>query len=217
MSSFTLIIGNKNYSSWSLRPWLALKQTGQAFSEIRISLYTPTSRQELLRYSPSGLVPVLQHGELVIWDSLAICEYLAELFPEAQLWPTDPTARAVARSASHEMHSGFRPLRENMPMNCRAHKPGKGRGPGVQENIDRITQLWQICRQTYGAGGDFLFGNFSIADAMYAPVMFRFRTYGVDLDPVCAAYTQSLWEHPFIQDWLAAAQQETEVIAAVEV
>lgn len=213
MGMLTLVIGNKNYSSWSLRPWLALKQTGSEFREIRIPLDTPTTQESLRQYSPSGRVPVLLDGSLVIWESLAICEYLAEQFPAAGLWPTDPLARAIARSVSHEMHSGFRALRQWMPMDCRATLPGQGREPGVQEDIERVTQLWKECRHQFGAGGDFLFGSITIADAMYAPVVSRFLTYGVELDPVCAAYREAIWQWPALQEWVAAAREEVEIIS----
>jgi len=212
-----LVIGNKNYSSWSLRPWLALAAAGIPFEEIRIPLYEAGSKAEILRHSPAGKVPVLKHGGLVVWDSLAICEYVAERFPEAQLWPADPAARATARSASAEMHSGFVALRSQMPMNLRAHKPGRGRGPGVQEDVDRITTLWRELRARFGAGGDFLFGRFSIADAMYAPVVGRFRTYEVALDPASRRYADAVWALPALQPWLEASRAETERIAASEI
>ncbi len=146
MSRMTLVIGNKNYSSWSLRGWLLVKRTGAPFDEVRVVLDTPTTRAELLRHSPSGRVPVLHDGDVTVWDSLAICEYLAERFPAAGLWPDERAARAWARAVSAEMHAGFAALRDAMPMNCRAHLPGKGRAPGVQDDIDRITELWRDCR-----------------------------------------------------------------------
>ena len=218
MDRLTLVIGNKNYSSWSLRPWVLLKHFGIAFDEVRIPLFQSESSQRLRENSPSGRVPVLRDGKLAlaIWDSLAICEYLAEKFPQYPLWPTSTEARAVARSVSAEMHSGFSALRENMSMNCRKHLPGKGRAPGVQDDIDRITAIWRDCRNSYGAGGDMLFGKFSIADAMFAPVVFRFITYGVDTDPVSAAYVKAMQALAPMQDWLAAARAEVEVIAQSE-
>lgn len=212
-----LVIGNKNYSSWSLRPWLALAAGGISFQEVRIPLYEPASKAEILRYSAAGKVPVLEHGELVVWESLAICEYAAERFPEAQLWPADPQARAVARSASAEMHAGFVALRSHMPMNLRAHKPGRGRAPGVQEDVDRITTLWRELRERFGAGGDLLFGRFSIADAMFAPVVGRFRSYEVALDPVSRRYADAVWALPALQRWLEASRAEPERIAASEI
>ncbi|HEY9617332.1 MAG TPA: glutathione S-transferase family protein [Microcoleaceae cyanobacterium] len=217
MSQLTLIIGNKNYSSWSLRPWLAMKQAGLEFQEIRIPLDTPKTASQLRQYSPVGKVPVLHDGSLIVWDSLAILAHLVERFPERHWWPTDLAARATARSISAEMHSSFGNLRQNMPMNCRASLPGKGMAPGVQADIDRITTIWRDCRQRFGRGGDFLFGAFTIADAMYAPVVSRFTTYDVTLDPICKAYVEAIWSLPAMQDWLAAAQAETEVIASDEI
>ena len=216
MEKLTLVIGNKNYSSWSLRPWLLLRQAGISFEELRIPLYTDATRDQIHNYSPSGKIPVLLDGGRRVWDSLAICEYIAEFYPQHQLWPIDRRTRAVARSVCAEMHSGFIALRENMTMNCRKHLPGKGRGPGVQEDIDRITALWTDCRKRFGQNGDFLFGRFSIADAMYAPVALRFRTYSVDLDPVCAAYAKTLLELPAVQDWVVQSHAEAEVLPAFE-
>lgn len=216
MDRLTLVIANKNYSSWSLRPWLLLKQFGIAFDEVRIPLDQTDTAQRLRDNSPSGRVPVLRDGNLTVWDSLAICEYLAEKFPQLPLWPVALDARATARSISAEMHSGFATLRENMTMNCRKHLPGKGRAPGVQQDIDRITALWRDCRKRYGAGGDMLFGTFSIADAMFAPVTFRFVTYGVETDPVSTAYVNAVQALAPLQAWLAAARAESEVIAQFE-
>lgn len=212
MADFTLIIGNKNYSSWSLRPWLVLKQAGVEFDEIRISLYTSTSRQEILQHSPSGKVPALRHGNLTLWESLAICEYIVELFPDRHLLPASPDARAVARSVSSEMHAGFMPLRQHLSMDCRA-RISKQFLPEVQADIDRVLAIWRTCRQDYGAGGRFLFGqHFTIADAMFAPVVSRFITYGVTLDPTAQAYTETIWSMAAMQEWRAAAEQEKETI-----
>lgn len=212
----TLIIGNKNYSSWSLRPWFLMRQTGIDFDEIQVSLGAPDARTQILRYSPSGKVPVLKDGDVTIWDSLAIAEYLAEQHPQLQLWPKDCAARATARAVSAEMHSGFGALRENMTQNCRKFLPGKSRAPGVAEDITRITELWTDCRARFGAAGEFLFGQFSIADAMYAPVVLRFRTYAVELDPVCAAYAQNMLTLPAIEEWVTQAGAETEVLPQFE-
>lgn len=216
MDSFTLIIANKTYSSWSLRPWLVMKHVGIPFAEMRIPLYAPDSAQHLRELSPSGRVPVLKVGDLTLWDSLAICEYLAEQFPQHQLWPESITARAVARSVSAEMHSGFSALREHMTHNVRKSLPGKGRGPGVQEDIDRICAIWRDCRARFDADGEMLFGRFSIADAMYAPVVNRFVTYGVEVDPVSAAYMGAIQALPALQQWIADARTETEVIPQYE-
>ncbi|HZI09324.1 MAG TPA: glutathione S-transferase family protein [Myxococcus sp.] len=209
--ALTLVVGSKNYSSWSLRPYLALAHTGQPFQEVVIPLGTPDTTAQILRHSPSGKVPLLKHGELAIWDSLAICEYLAETFPEAKLWPQAKEARAVARAVTAEMHSGFATLRQNMGMNLRARKPGQGRAPGVAEDIARIQALWNDCRGRFGQGGPFLFGAFSIADAFYAPVVTRFVTYGVELDAVSAAYRDAVLALPSFQKWAEAGLQEPPV------
>jgi glutathione S-transferase len=218
MSNLTLIIGNKNYSSWSLRPWLAMKQFELPFTEIRIPLYTPESSEQIRQYCPlgNGKVPILLHEHRSIWDSQAIFEYLSEMFPERSWWAGDYQARAIARSICAEMYSGFLALRNQMPMNCRASYPGKGMTPEVQKDIDRITTIWRTCRETYGRNGDFLFGRFTIADAVYAPVMLRFRTYAVSLDSVCQSYVDVLLALPAMQDWLQAAQEEEEAIEAFE-
>jgi glutathione S-transferase len=216
MSDYILVIGNKNYSSWSLRPWLAMRQAGLPFREVRIPLYTPESKAQIRSYSPSGKVPCLVDGALAVWDSLAICEYLAERHPQAKLWPADPYARAVARSISAEMHSGFQNLRSNMSMNCRKRFPGMGRTVEVAGEIERVQRSWGEAREKHGAGGPFLFGAFTIADAMYAPVVLRFRTYAVQLNPVCREYADAVLALPAMQQWLADAEAETEVIAAFE-
>lgn len=209
MTQLTLVIGNKNYSSWSLRPWLAMKQGGVDFKEIRIPLDTPNTYQQIRRYSPSGRVPVLLDGDLPIWESLAICEYIAENFAP-QLWPKDAKARAIARSVSHEMHAGFMNLRMQMPMDCRGRYPGEGMKLEVQADIDRIMTLWRNCRQTYGASGPMLFGQFSIADAMFAPVVSRFITYEVKLEPISQEYAEAIWKLPAMQEWIDDADHELE-------
>jgi glutathione S-transferase len=218
MSELKLIIGNKNYSSWSLRPWLAMKVAGIAFTEERIALYGPASKEKILAFSPAGKVPCLVDGELRVWDSLAICEYVAEKHPG--LWPQESAARAVARSISAEMHSGFQNLRTHMSMNIRKRFPnngaGKGRTPEVLAEIERIAGMWSDCRARYRRQGPFLFGHFSIADAMYAPVVLRFRTYEVELPPECRAYTDTILALPALQDWIAAAVTETESLPQFE-
>jgi glutathione S-transferase len=206
-----LVIGNKNYSSWSLRPWLLLKQAELEFEEIRIPLYQPQTRHQLSQYSPSGKVPVLIHDQLVIWESIAICEYVVELAPDRHLLPADSAARAIVRAVSAEMHAGFPALRTHLPMDCRARRQ-INLLPEVQQNIDRVTSLWRDCRQRFGSNGDFLFGQFSFADAMFAPVVSRFVTYGVSLDPVSQAYVDALWQLPAMQSWLADAKLEAETI-----
>lgn len=207
-----LVIGNKNYSSWSLRPWLALTEAGIEFEEIRIRLSQPTSPQEILQYSPSGRVPVLLDGTMTIWDSLAIVEYVAERFPQLHWWPAEPEARAIARSVSCEMHAGFQTLRQQMPMNCRERHPRQDLRPDLTADIQRILQIWQTCRQTFGQGDRFLFGAFCIADAMFAPVVSRFITYGVALDATSQAYVDAIWHLPAMQQWVAEATAEPEVI-----
>jgi glutathione S-transferase len=208
MAAFTLVIGNKNFSSWSLRPWLALKQTGAAFEEVLVPLRKADSRDRILAYSKSGKVPFLRHGSVDVWESLAICEYLAELFPAAGLWPADSAARAMARAVATEMHAGFVALRQNMSMDIKASKPGEGRTPEVAQDIARIAEIWHACRAAYGKGGPFLFGSFGIADAMYAPVVTRFATYGVELDSVCREYCAAVQAHPPMREWCDAARAE---------
>jgi glutathione S-transferase len=214
VASLTLVVGNKNYSSWSLRPWLAMRQAGIAFEEAVIPLYQGGSKAALLEHSPAGKVPVLKHGGRTVWDSLAIMEYLAETFPAAGLWPRDAAARALARSILAEMHAGFAALRGGMPMSLREHLPSQGRSDAVSADIERVTAIWRDCRARFGDGGSFLFGAFSIADAMYAPVATRFRTYAVELDPICQAYADAVLAlHAFLE-WQAAAQQEPWVITS---
>jgi glutathione S-transferase len=216
-AEFTLIVGNKNYSSWSLRGWLAARLAGIAFDERLVMLSEPDSRSALLEHSPAGKVPVLKHGPRVVWDSLAIVEYLAEQRPAAGLWPADGGARALARSIAAEMHSGFTALRSHMPMNLRRSLPGKGRGPGVAEDIARIGAIWLDCRSRFGSGGPFLFGAASAADAMYAPVASRFRTYGVTLDPAGEAYVEAIYAWPAFREWQAAGLAEPWTIPEDEV
>lgn len=211
MSAYRLVIGNKNYSSWSLRPWLAMKQAGIAFEEIRVLLDQPTSKQRILEVSPSGKVPALIDGALTVWDSLAICEYLAERHPG--MWPEDAAARALARSASAEMHSGFAALRTHMSMNIRKDYPGKGMGVGVPGDIERIFQIWNDLRTRFGAGGPFLCGRFSIVDAMFTPVIMRFRTFAVPYPASLESYKQAMLALPALKEWIAAANAETEIIA----
>ncbi len=211
MTQLTLVIGNKNYSSWSLRSWLAMKQAGLDFTEIRIPLDTPSSYQEIRRYSPSGRVPVLLHGNLRIWESLAICEYIAEHFAP-HLWPEDKAAKAWARSISAEMHAGFQSLRENMPMDCRTRLCILGINSLLQADIARITEIWRECRKNFAVKGDFLFGDFTIADAMFAPIVSRFITYDVKLDELEQAYLEAIWALPAMQEWVEAANNEVESI-----
>jgi len=217
MSPLQLVIGNKNYSSWSLRPWLLMKQMGIAFEEILIPLYRPETKDRILLYSPSGKVPALKEGERVVWDSLAIAEYLAEMFPRMNLWPEDPEARALARSVSAEMHSGFTALRGELPMNVRRKPAAVTMSEATKADIRRIQEIWGLCRGRYGGAGPFLFGRFSIADAMYAPVVFRFSRYAVEMNSASAAYVKSIEELPAIREWIEASASEPWIIAASEI
>jgi glutathione S-transferase len=204
----TLIIGSKNYSSWSLRPWLLLRQFGVDFEEIKLPLDTPEFYARIHDYSPSGRVPALRHGNSNVWDSLAICEYVHETFLDGRGWPSDTTARAYARSISAEMHSGFPALRNEMPMNCRKHVDDYPVSDACRADIARVKSIWREARERFGQPGDFLFGTFGIADAMYAPVMFRFLSYGVPLEGVERAYVDTLRALPAIADWIADAATE---------
>jgi glutathione S-transferase len=201
-----LVIGNKNYSSWSLRPWIAMKVLGIEFKEKYIPLYGPGAKEQILLESPAGKVPVLVDGGVRVWDSLAILEHLAETHP--QMWPSGREARAHARAISAEMHSGFANLRNHMSMNVRKRYPGKGRTPGVLAEVERINAIWAQAK------GPFLFGAFSAADAMYAPVVFRFRTYEVAVDN--RAYYDAMLALPAMKEWAAAAEREQESIAEFE-
>ena len=201
-----LIIGDRNFSSWSLRPWLALKQAGVAFEEVGVRLYAGNTRSEILKHSPSGKVPCLIDGDTVVWDSLAICEYVAEQVPA--LWPADRARRAEARAVSAEMHSGFKALRKGYPMDVRAALPDHPRDAEIEADVARIVAIWEGCRARFAADGPFLFGTFSIADAMYAPVVWRFHTYGVALPPAAAAWAEHLRGLPAMQEWRAAALAE---------
>jgi glutathione S-transferase len=197
-----LVIGNKNYSSWSLRPWIAMKALEFPFDEKRISLYVPGAREEILNFSPAGKVPTLIDGPTTVWDSLAILEYLAE--KNSNLWPSTPGNRARARSVAAEMHSGFPNLRNHMSMNVRKRYPGKGRTPEVLSEIERVKAIWSEAK------GPFLFGAFSAADAMYAPVVLRFRTYGVELSGAARSYYEAMLALPAMQQWIEAAERESE-------
>jgi glutathione S-transferase len=213
MADLTLYIGNKNYSSWSLRPWLALKHAGAAFEEVLIPLDQPDTPDMLRRHSPSRRVPVLRHGDLLLWESMAICEYAAELFPAARLWPEDRETRAVARTVANEMHGGFASMRRHMAMDIRSRWPLDGRLTASQPDVDRVMQIWRDCRERYGArgahgAGPYLFGGFTVADAMFAPVTTRFVTYGVPLDPVGRSYVDAIGALPAMQAWTAAAAAE---------
>jgi glutathione S-transferase len=206
MSDLTLVIGNKNYSSWSLRPWILLKHLGLDFQERLVPLFQNGHADEMKRCSPSRKVPVLQRGEFQVWDSLAICEYAVELAGRGL--PKDPQARAVARSVSAEMHSGFSNLRNAWPMNAKARNRRVPMTPSLQADVDRVEEIWSECRRSFGAGGPWLFGDYSAADAMYAPVVLRFNTYGTGFSDETRAYIATVLEDPPMQEWLSAAEQE---------
>jgi glutathione S-transferase len=205
----TLVIGNKNYSSWSMRPWVAAVAFGIPFNEVRVLLDQPDTAANIARYSHAGRVPVLLAGDITVWDSLAICEYLAEQFPDKHLWPQDVAARALARAVTAEMHSGFGGLRSAMSMNIKASVPGRGRTADAQADIGRICEIWENCLARFGHH-KFLFGEFSIADAFYAPVVMRFKTYGVALAPALQAYCDRVLAHPAVARWVSEALAETE-------
>ncbi len=217
MSDYTLYIVNKNYSSWSLRPWLAMKIAGIPFDEKLVLLFGDDWKANIAKISPSARVPVLKDGDLVLWETMAILEYLAEQHPDKGLWPDDRDARAVARAVSNEMHAGFSALRGNMPMNIRKSHPGRGMGEGVAEDIARIQEIWNDCRTRFGATGDFLFGSFSIADAMFAPVVIRLTTFAVELDDVCAAYRDAIQALPEMIEWSDAGRAEPWIIPDNEI
>ncbi len=207
-----LIIGNKNYSSWSLRAWLLLREAGIDFDEHRIALDTPDSTREIQAFSKAGTVPILQLDDVTVWDTMAIAETAAERWPEKNLWPLDSGARAHARSICAEMHASFAVLRAEMPMNCRAMGRKIALSDELGADIDRIIAIWSECHRQYGDRGGWLFGEFSVADAMFAPVVLRFRTYGINLSRSASFYPQRLLESEAMQEWLAAAECETEVI-----
>lgn len=211
-----LIIGNKNYSTWSLRPWLLMREAGIEFEEHRISLDTETTASEIAAFGAGRTVPILQLGDLTVWDSLAICETVAERWPDKQLWPADPDMRAFARSISAEMHSGFQVLRECMPMNCRTMGRIVTLPDELTDDIDRVIAIWSHCHNHYSKDGGWLFGEFSIADAMFAPVVLRFRTYGINLPESAGFFPHRVLESEAMQEWLAAAETEVEVIEADE-
>ena len=212
-----LIIGNKNYSSWSLRPWIGMKVAGIPFEERVISLDAPDFKAVVGAVSGPGKVPVLVDGEVSVWESLAILEYVAEKFPSAGLWPADAAARALARAVANEMHAGFQPLRKLMPMNQARPVIKRELTPEATANVKRIEALWADCRARFGKGGPFLFGKFSAADAMYAPVVARFHTYGVDVGAGTRAYMATMMALPAWREWHAAALKETWVLAEDEV
>ena len=208
MAEFHLFIGNKCFSSWSLRPWLAMKQLGLPFEETVIRLRQPDTKSNIRALARSEKVPCLHHGRRVIWESISILEYLAEFVPDAQLWPRDPDARALARSMSAEMHAGFVELRQEWGMNLRRKKTPKPLEGPARDQAKRIEDYWRRMRATYGAGGPFLFGQFTAADAMYAPVACRFETYGGTLSPDTRAYCDAILATDGMRQWYAEASAE---------
>jgi glutathione S-transferase len=207
-----LIIGNKNYSTWSLRPWLLLREAGIDFEEQRILLDTDDTAYEIAAFNAGRTVPILQLGDLTVWDTLAICETVAERWPDKKLWPDDADTRAYARCISAEMHSGFSVLRQCMPMNCRAMGRKVPLPDELIDDIDRILAIWSHCHRHFSGDSGWLFGDFSVADAMFAPVVLRFRTYGVNLPESAGFYPHRVLESKAMQEWLAAAECEVEVI-----
>jgi glutathione S-transferase len=213
-----LVIGNKNYSSWSMRPWLAMRASNIAFDEVLIPLYTDdkADKERILGYTRSGKVPALIDGDVTVWDSLSIIEYVAERFPEARLWPEDRALRAHARSISAEMHSGFLPLRNECGMNL--HRPVRAveLSADARANVARIEQIWIECRERHGRLGPFLFGRFGAADAMFAPVVHRFRTYAIEVAPQAQAYMDTMMVQPAFAEWTKAGLAETLLIERFE-
>ncbi|HZP69116.1 MAG TPA: glutathione S-transferase family protein [Pseudolabrys sp.] len=210
--TLTLVLGNKNYSSWSFRPWIAMKVAGINFEEKVIPLYEPGSREQVLQYSPVGKVPVLVDGEQRIWESLAILEYLAEKFPSAKLWPADARARAHARVVATEMHAGFQPLRKNCPMNFWLPVKSRPQPEDVMANVQRIESIWADCRARFGQGGSFLFGLFGAADAMFAPIVSRLHSYGFTVGDGTRRYMDAMMALPAWTEWRNAALQETWIL-----
>ncbi len=213
-----LVIGNKNYSSWSMRPWLAMRAAGIAFEEVFIPLYTDNKadKDRILSFSRAGKVPALVDGDVTVWDSLSIIEYLAERFPDAKLWPQDRAARAYARSISAEMHSGFLPLRSECGMNLHRPVGAVTLSADAQANVARVQEIWTECRDRHGKSGPYLFGAFTAADAMYAPVVHRFRTYAIGVSPQVQAYMDTMMALPAFAEWTKAGLAETLVIEKFE-
>ncbi len=220
MSKPILVIGNKNYSSWSLRPWLAMRVAEIDFDEklIEFGDFGPEWQNAISEFSPTKKVPLLIDGHIKVWESLAILEYLADKWPEKNLWPTDIAARAMARSVSAEMHAGFGNLRTYMPMNIRASHPGVNLDkPGVMDDVERLTAIWNQCRSEYGSGGDFLFGHFTNADAMFAPMVCRLTTHAAPVDAVSRAYMDAIQAIPAMVSWSDAGRAEKAVVSMDEI
>ena len=214
-----LVIGNKNYSSWSMRPWILLRQAQIPFEEVQLKFDESSGGltvRGIEKYSKARKVPVLLIDGDPVWDSLAICETVAEMFPDKHLWPDTAQARRVARAACAEMHSGFRDLRSKMPMNIRSRYPGKGLTPESQRDIDRVVALWTECRDRFGGAGSLLFGKFSVADAFFAPVVMRFHAYAVKLPRIAQEYCETVQALAAVREWCDAARRETEFVAEDE-
>lgn len=212
---YRLVIGNKLWSSWSLRPWLVMRRFAIPFEEINVRLRQPDSRQQIIAHSPAGKVPALWADDLIIWDSLAIIDVLADRHPDRAIWPAEPAARAIARAVAAEMHSGFQALREHCPMDILSRNPREDLPEAAELNIGRVIALWIDCRSRFGGSGPFLFSDFSAADAMYAPVASRFRTYLPDLarygdDGTAARYVETVFAMPEIAEWIEGARREIE-------
>jgi len=212
-----LIIGNKNYSSWSLRAWLLLTVNDLPFEEVRIALSTKSTDAEIAKYTDAGKVPVLDDNGLIVWDSLAICEYISEQYLDGRGWPADAEDRAIARSCCAEMHSGFFALRQAMPMNCRAENRRVPMAADLQDDLSRIDDIWTTLRKKHAQHGPWLFGEFSIADCMFTPVVFRFATYNVAVSETAQRYMANVLENPKVQLWLEQARKESETIEDEEV
>jgi len=205
----TLVIGNKRYSSWSLRPWLAMRMANARFNEIKVTLRQTGKTAETIRlHNPSGTVPALKLGDTVIAESLAICEWVNDAYPQARLWPENPIARAIARAYASEMHAGFTGLRRDMPMDVCGSYPGQGHTPEALDDVARVLAIWNTCRKKFGGAGPYLFGHFTITDAMFAPVVSRLQTYDVTVDDTSAEYIDAVWSLPAIKDWVAEAATE---------
>jgi len=217
MSKLTLVVGNKNYSSWSLRPWIFLRHHKVDFEEKWVSLFVDTTAGELAEYDSNYKVPILKDGELVIWDSLSILEYVSEAYLENKGWPEDRKARSLARSISSEMHSSFINVRNELPMNCKKKFENVKLSQGAKREIERIKALWRKCRSEYGSDGEWLFGAYSIADAMFAPIALRFTGYSIPLAGIEENYVESVLKHPGIVEWVEAGKQEAEIIDADEI
>ena len=215
-TGLTLVIANKTYSSWSLRPWLAMTHFDVPFDEVVIPLDHDATSSDIHKHSPAGKVPVLHHGDITVWESLAILDYLAEAFYDRSWWPTDPHAKAHARTVAAEMHAGFGPVRTAMPMNLRETYAPREWAADVVQDITRIQSIWRDARHRFGADGPFLFGAFTIADAMYAPVVTRFKTYTVEMDKVSGAYTDAVLGLPAMAKWRTDAAEEPWVIEKYE-